>query len=221
MIIALAFILIGGFFANQVQTGGGDIEVRDVRFMGHTFSGNPGGPQLEEPKHVMMSGLLYIPRGVSSKNKAPGILAVHGYYNSRETQDGFAIEFARRGYVVLAIDQPGHGYSDPPAFANGFGGIDGLSYLRSLDFVDTDNIALEGHSMGGWAISIAAAIMPDSYKSMVLASSALGLKMFGVPDGTPTYPRNMALLYSLYDEFSGFFWDAPVPKDSLQNNLTN
>ena len=135
LVLALLLILVGGFVAYRVQTGGGKIAIRDVRFMGSN--------------NIMMSGLLYIPKGVDAKNKAPGILAVHGYINSRETQDGFAIEFARRGYVVLALDETGHGYSDPPAFANGFGGIDGLKYLRSLDMVDLDNIGLEGHSMGG------------------------------------------------------------------------
>ena len=88
----------------------------------------------------MMSGLLYIPSSVYSKDDkgatkivpAPGIVAIHGYINSRETQDGFAIEYARRGYVVLASDQTGHGYSDGPAFANGFGGPDALAYLRTL-----------------------------------------------------------------------------------------
>jgi pimeloyl-ACP methyl ester carboxylesterase len=217
MIVALALILGGGFFAFLVQTSGGDIEVRDVRFMGSTYVGNPGAPPLEVPVHVMMSALLYIPEGVSAKNKAPGVVAVHGYYNSRETQDGFAIEFARRGYVVLAIDQPGHGYSDPPAFANAFGGIDALKYLRSLDFVDPDNIALEGHSMGGWSIAFAA-LIPNGYKSFICASSATGLPMFGVPEGTATYPRNFALIYSLYDEFSGMFWGAPIPKDIVNSD---
>ena len=103
-----------------------------------------------------MSGLLYIPPNATPQIPAPGILAVHGYINSRETQDGFAIEFARRGYVVLALDQTGHGYSDPPAFAGGFGGPDGLAYLRSLEFVDKNNIGLEGHSMGGWTVLAAA-----------------------------------------------------------------
>jgi len=32
------------------------------------------------------------PKGVTAKNPAPGIVAIHGYINSRETQDGFAIE---------------------------------------------------------------------------------------------------------------------------------
>jgi pimeloyl-ACP methyl ester carboxylesterase len=202
LVLALLLILVGGFVAYRTQTDGGKIAIRDVRFVGSNG--------------IMMSGLLYIPKGVDAKNKAPGILAVHGYINSRETQDGFAIEFARRGYVVLAIDQTGHGYSDPPAFVNGFGGIDGLKYLRSLDMVDVDNIGMEGHSMGGWAIGIAAAMMKDGYKSCVFASSSTG--NYGCPDGTPTYPRNMGLIYSKYDEFSGFMWESPVPRNIVKSN---
>ena len=122
------------------------------------------------------------PPNATAQTPAPGILAVHGYINSRETQDGFAIEFARRGYVVLALDQTGHGYSDPPAFANGFGGPDGLAHLRSLDIVDKANIGLEGHSMGGWTVLAAATAMPNDYKSMVLEGSSTG-KPFAA-DGT-------------------------------------
>jgi len=197
MVIALVLILGGGFCAFMVQTGGGEIDIRDIRFLG--------------TNGTLMSGLLYVPDGVNAENKAPGILAIHGYINSRETQDGFAIEFARRGYVVLALDQTGHGYSDPPAFANAYGGIDGLKYLRSLDIVDADNIGLEGHSMGGWASAIAAAVVPDGYTSFVMASSSTGT--FGAPEGTPTYPRNMALIFSTYDEFSGLMWESPIPAD--------
>ena len=107
LIVALILILGGGLLAHFIQTSGG-VAVRDLRFMGH------GGK--------LVSALLYVPKGVSKSKPAPGIVATHGYINSRETQDGFAIEFARRGYVVLAPDQPGHGFSDPPAFAARFGG---------------------------------------------------------------------------------------------------
>jgi len=202
MVIALILIFAGGFCAYMVQTGGGDIDIQDVRFTGSNGT--------------LMSGLLYVPKGVNAENKAPGILAIHGYINSRETQDGFAVEFARRGYVVLALDQTGHGYSDPPAFANAYGGIDGLKYLRGLDIVDTDNVGLEGHSMGGWASAIIAAVMPDGYNSFVMASSSTGMEMFGVPEGTPAYPRNLALIFSKYDEFSGLMWGSPVPVDIVK-----
>ena len=155
---------------------------------------------------TLMSALLYVPPGVDAENPAPGVVAIHGYINSRETQAPFAIELARRGYVVLALDQTGHGYSDGPAFANGFGGPDGLAYLASLDIVDPNNIGLEGHSMGGWASLIAAAVHPDLYQSIMVQGSSTGT--FGAPEGTSEYPRNFGLLFSTWDEFSALMWGA-------------
>ena len=199
-IAGVILILIGGFLAYFTQTSGG-IQITDVRFAG--------------AKGNTMSALLYVPQSASAKTPAPGILAVHGYVNSRETQDGFAIEFARRGYVVLALDQTGHGFSDPPAFANGFGGPDGLVYLRSLDIVDKNNIGLEGHSMGGWTILAAATAMPNDYKAMVLEGSSTG-KPFAA-EGTPAWPRNLALVFAQYEEFSTLMWGVERAKDVTQS----
>ena len=162
-----------------------------------------------------MSALLYVPPNATAQTPAPGILAIHGYINSRETQDGFAIEFARRGYVVLALDQTGHGYSDPPAFANGFGGPDGLAHLRSLEVVDKNNIGLEGHSMGGWAVLAAATAMPNDYKAMVLEGSSTG-KPFAA-DGTTSWPRNVALVFAQYEEFSNLMWGVEQARDVTQS----
>ncbi|WP_350245475.1 alpha/beta hydrolase family protein [Deinococcus sonorensis] len=195
--LGVLLVLVGGLIASLTQTAGRTIAVRDVRFMG--ANGN------------QLSALLYIPRGVTAAKPAPGILAVHGYINSREVQTDFAIEFARRGYVVLSMDQAGHGYSDAPAFANGFGGPAGLAYLRSLDVVDKNNIGLEGHSMGGWTILNAAAAFPDGYRSMVLEGSSTGSGF--APEGTPTAPRNLGLVYSRYDEFSVLMWNVARAQD--------
>ena len=89
---------------------------------------------------------------------------------------------------MLALDQVGHGYSEPPAFVHGFGGPDGLRYLRSLDFVDQGNIGLEGHSMGGWTVVNAASAFPDGYKALVLEGSSTGPPF--AQEGTPQFPRN-------------------------------
>ena len=200
-LFVLGWLLVfgGGLWAHKVQTSGG-IRLEDVR-----FAGADGTP---------MSGLLYIPVTATPQTPAPGVLAVHGYINSRETQDGFAIEFARRGYVVLAIDQTGHGYSGGAATANGYGGPDGLRYLKSLAFVDPANIGLEGHSMGGWAVLSAAAADPSGYKAMVLEGSAVGVRlppkgMLISPPGSPQFPKNLAVVYSRYDEFAPLMWAVP------------
>jgi pimeloyl-ACP methyl ester carboxylesterase len=196
LIVGIILIGLGGFLAQSAQTANG-VSVSDIRFRG--AAGNT------------MSALLYVPRTATAQQPAPAILAVHGYINSRETQSSFAIEFARRGYVVLAIDQTGHGYSDPPAFAHGFGGPDALAYLRGLDVVDKNNIGLEGHSMGGWAVLAAAAAMPQDYKAMVLVGSAPG-KPFAA-DGTPSWPRNVAVVFGQYDEFSQLMWGVTRGRD--------
>ncbi len=207
---ALILVLVGCLIASATQTNGWTIKIKDVRFMG------TGG--------LEMSGLLYIPSNVYGKDAkgaaiivpAPGILAIHGYINSRETQDGFAIEYARRGFVVLALDQTGHGYSDPPAFANGFGGPDGLKYLRSLDIVDKNNVGISGHSMGGWASVVAAQVFPNDYKAIVLEGSSTGT--FGGNPGDAAFPHNLGLVYSKFDEFSTLMWLVPVPGNIGQND---
>jgi pimeloyl-ACP methyl ester carboxylesterase len=192
LLCGLLLMIGGSLLAHWVQTSGG-IRVLDVRFVG------TGG--------TAMGAFLFVPPNATAKTPAPGILAVHGYFNSRETQSDFAIEFARRGYVVLALDQTGHGRSDPPAFRNGFGGPDGLRYLRSLDIVDKDNIGLEGHSMGGWTVVNAAAAIPDGYKALVLEGSSTGPPFS--PEGSPQFPHNLAVVFAHHDEFASTMWGAP------------
>src|SRR5260221_12052832 len=98
-IIGVVLIVAGGLLAYLTQTAGG-IRIEDIRFKG--------------AKGNTMSALLYIPPNATPQIPAPGILAEHGYINSRETQDAFAIEFARRGDLVVALDRTARGYSDRP-----------------------------------------------------------------------------------------------------------
>ncbi len=205
LIVALILILGGGLLAYFIQTSGG-VVIRDLRFMG------------SESK--LMSALLYVPQGATKDKPAPGIVAMHGYINSRETQDGFAIEFARRGYVVLAPDMIGHGYSEPATstgnfFGAGCGGKPALDYLRSLDFVDKGNIGLEGHSMGGWGLVTTANANQNNYLSLVLEGSSTGTYC---PPGTPTFPRNLLVVWDKYDEFSQLMWGTPIASDALKGD---
>ncbi|GAA0718438.1 pimeloyl-ACP methyl ester carboxylesterase [Halorubrum trapanicum] len=198
--VALALILIGGAVGWWGHTAGGDLTVQETQI---------------ETEGGTIDAYLYVPPGVSADDPAPGVLATHGYINSKETQAPFAIELARRGHVVLAIDQTGHGYSDPPAFSQGWGGPPALDYLSEHELVDEDRIALEGHSMGGWASVAAAATYPDSYESMVLAGSSTGSS--GAPPGNATFPRNLAVVYAEYDEFHRLMWEtetAPAAPES-------
>lgn len=190
--VALFLILVGDLLASMIQTDFGNVKVRDVRFEG--------------ADGAVISALLYLPKTATASNKAPGIIAIHGLMNNRETQDGNAIELARRGYVVLAMDQTGHGYSSSTANSLGFGAPDALTYLRSLDVVDTNNIGMEGFSTGGLAVVYAANKAKNDYKSTILVGAGSAILK-------PTFPRNMAVIESEWDEWSSGMWGATVAKD--------
>lgn len=55
---------------------------------------------------------LYTPETATAESKAPAVLLLHGYQNDHETCAAYAIELARRGVVVMAIDEFGHGATE-------------------------------------------------------------------------------------------------------------
>ena len=63
---------------------------------------------------------LYVPKSATKENKAPALLLLHGYQNDHETDAAFGIELARRGTVVMAIDEFGHGATDISMVNRGF-----------------------------------------------------------------------------------------------------
>ena len=189
-VVGCLLIVLGGYLAHKVQTTNG-VMVQDVRFPGD------GG--------LTMSGLLYTPKTATPNHPAPAVLVSHGFINTREMQSPFAIELSRRGFVVLAMDMSGHGYSGGYLGQYNHGGPAALRYLQSLAYVDKSNIGLEGHSMGGAPIVGAAAAQPEGYKAMVLEGSTTGF--FGAPGGeSTTFPRNLEVVFGQYDEFSPLMW---------------
>src|SRR5580693_800133 len=104
-----AMVLCGSLLAHLIQTSGA-VAVSDLRWTG------PDGQRL--------SALLYQPHSATPTRPAPAILVSHGYINTREMQSPFAIELASRGFVVLAIDMAGHGYSGGAVGDHDAGGPD-------------------------------------------------------------------------------------------------
>ena len=144
--LAWALILGGAWLAHSIQTTGGTT-VTEVR--------------VTAAKGVTVSGLLYTPSNATAQTPAPAVLVSHGYINTREMQSPFAIELARRGFVVLAMDMTGHGYSGGIVGTAGFGGPAALRYLRSLPIGDKANVGMEGHSMGSGPVMAASVEVPD------------------------------------------------------------
>ncbi|HEY2708706.1 MAG TPA: alpha/beta fold hydrolase [Caulobacteraceae bacterium] len=191
-LLAIGWLLVlgGGFFAHLVQTSGG-VTVQDVRYPGDAGE--------------TLSALLYTPPGADAAHPAPAVLISHGFINTREMQSPFAIELARRGFVVLAMDMTGHGYSGGAMGVDGFGGPASLKYLQSLPMVDKANIGLEGHSMGGAPVMNAVTADPTGYRSVVLEGTTTQFFGAGAP-ATPAFPRNLEVVFGQYDEFAPLMW---------------
>ena len=93
------------FLADNVQRGGGTIEIIDG-----TIPAEDG----------YLTYKMYKPVTATSDSKAPAVLLLHGYQNDHETCAAYAIELARRGAVVLCLDEYGHGSSSVGLLNRGY-----------------------------------------------------------------------------------------------------
>ena len=116
-IVLLAALLVAAFgaltLANSIQTDHGNIVVTEG-----VIDANRGEGGKE---HLgRMTYKLYTPKTATAEHKAPGVLLLHGYQNDRETNAAYAIELARRGVVVLSLDEYGHGFTEPGLKERGY-----------------------------------------------------------------------------------------------------
>jgi dienelactone hydrolase len=202
LLLALALCLISAIGANAVQSAGGSVQVKDLRW--ETASG-----QLE-------SALLYTPDSATAETPAPAIVVSHGWWNNREMQDANYVELARRGYVVLSIDMYGHGRSDPldneQLTLGGTGVYDGVKLLADLPYVDVSQIGVTGHSNGARAANFSVAL--DNAADTPLIAAVLLVDNDAVyTDEAGAYAdiygaRDTGVVADQYDEFFFRSYDA-------------
>ncbi len=194
--ISLALMLLCGIVVNAVQTSGGKVAMRELT--------------IETDSGYTMSAYLLVPKTATAENPAPAIVTSHGYLNNKEMTDANYVELARRGFVVLAIDQPDHGDSDvtPDFFILAPDGVyQGVLALSRMPFVDTSRIGVTGHSMGSWSVN--AAIQADNLNETPLIAAALihcNDPLYQDADGNFANPygsRDVAVISAIYDEFFG------------------
>ncbi len=194
--LSLVLMLLCGIVVNAVQTSGGKVVMRELMF--ETDSG------------YTMSAYLLIPKTATPENPAPAIVTSHGYLNNKEMADANYVELARRGFVVLSIDQPDHGDSDvtPDFFILAPDGVyQGVLALSRMPFVDSSRIGVTGHSMGSWSVN--AAVQADNMNETPLIASVLihcNDPLYQDDEGNFANPygsRDVAVISAVYDEFFG------------------
>ncbi|WP_032996805.1 alpha/beta hydrolase [Aggregatibacter actinomycetemcomitans] len=178
----LIFTFISAYVAALVERDFGRLEISTISFM------------TEEQQ--LMVAKLYRPQSATDKTPKPGLLALHGYQSDKEAANTFgALELAKRGFVVLAIDHFGHGYSTklPASNKNMSGANNGYQYLKSLPFVDSRRLGIFGHSTGALNAIRVAQLNPD-HKAINGQSS----------NGGDPGLHNYLLTQGLYEEIAGY-----------------
>lgn len=178
-----------------------------------TFDGSNGSVDLSGSSYRLSFKLL-VPNTATAENPAPAIVTSHGFYNNKEMQDAYYVELARRGFVVISLDLPGHGGSDPNFATNAdimqavenTGAEACVEWLASQAYVDETKIGLTGHSMGSIGnvyaiIHLVNAGHPEYVKANLAQAQANSLPMFteilgSVPDGLQN-----GIIAAKYDEF--------------------
>lgn len=193
--IALVICLISSVGASVFQTDFGSVTYHDMTFV--TESGHE------------LDALLLVPETATAENPAPAIVVSHGWYNNREMQDLNYVEYARRGYVVIAISMYGHGDSevieDSAWWAdenNANGLYDAVKYVAKLPYVDATRIGVTGHSNG--ALACREAVLQDEEGLIAAALLVSNDAVYYDADGNfynMFGARDAAIIACQYDEF--------------------
>ncbi|KKM63883.1 hypothetical protein LCGC14_1507000 [marine sediment metagenome] len=120
--------------------------------------------QFQSAGSTLYANLYYPSKSLEFQEKRPLIIYAHGIGSKRDFDLRVPIEFKKRGFLVVALDYQGHGESGDtinkidettniPAIAQDCSKL--LDKLESLSFyseVNTSQIGLIGHSLGGMVV---------------------------------------------------------------------
>ena len=97
VVLLVALIIISSFIASMIQSSGGRVDVRTIKFP--TQHGQ------------LLVADLFKPKTATREMPAPLVIIIPGFQRSKETLSNISIELSRRGIVVIAIDPYAQGFS--------------------------------------------------------------------------------------------------------------
>lgn len=137
-VISLAILVLMSILNWGVVSGWGNVHIEEVALIGDNGS--------------TYTGLMYIPSNATNDTPAPALLTIMGASGNARNHEVYAVEYARRGFIVLSVDNAGSGDATydtsvedtfrinvPELFWN---------YLMECPIVDKERTVVSGHSIG-------------------------------------------------------------------------
>ncbi len=181
LLTSIVMIVIGISTSFLIQTDFGNVNTKEVDIL--TEEG------------VRIHSTIQVPKDASSSNPRPGVVIIHGVYQSKEWLRAFGIELARRGFVALTIDAASHGNSGYTTGDSDRGGVAALEYLDNLPYVN--KLGIVGHSMGAGIINQTLSLTTLTVDSVIFVGG--GARESGSIINA-THPRNLLITVGKYDE---------------------
>lgn len=163
--------------------------------------------ELKAEDGQMLQTRLFKPVPFDASKKYPVVVRVYGgphaqlVTNSWSEQDYFTQYLVQQGYVVFQLDNRGsahRGTQFEQVIYRHLGEAEvndqkvGVDYLRSLPFVDANNVAIYGHSYGGYMALMSLFKAPDYFKAAISGAPVTDWRLYdthyterylGHPDG--------------------------------------
>lgn len=174
--ITLVILLVASFLNWGIITGWGNTRIDRIKLIG--------------TDGAEYSALVYVPQNATNKTPAPALLCFHGNAGNARNHESWSMEFARRGFVVLSVDQFGAGNSQGHFDGGQSGPLSEESltavakmfteYLLTMPIVDTENVIFSGHSMGSTSAVAMGSTFTENCRAIICASPVILLD-----DGSP------------------------------------
>ncbi len=212
LICLYSVFLIGAGFSRYLETDSGNILIHDIE--AESFEGFQYGAR------------LYRPLQASSLNLRPSVLFVTGDAGDRYICDHIAMEFARRGFTALTMEDFGRGRTASAPDYETENLVDaGYTFLATRSFTDHERIglaafysgaekALDAKTLNDFAAS--AFICPDSgLTARIPAGAPIFTALYGSAPEQQTHSGESSGIYVISDFPAGM----PVNRSCISSLL--
>lgn len=153
----------------------------------------PEFKELKAEDGQVLQTRLFKPVPFDASKKYPVVVRVYGgphaqlVTNSWSEQDYFTQYLVQQGYVVFQLDNRGsahRGTQFEQVIYRHLGEAEvndqkvGVDYLRSLPFVDSNNVAIYGHSYGGYMALMSLFKAPDYFKAAISGAPVTDWRLY-------------------------------------------